>query len=236
MDCERYKGNLSAAALGEPEPRHEAEFAAHLAVCAACRAALDDEQGLLEAIDRGVAASVAAEPTAEFAARLRRRLDQERLPTRSWFAGWVPVAAGALAILALVALWLARRPPILPGTEPPRTAGRQQGPPSEEPARAGKTPRGGRSAPPFEQAATPGGKGSAFRGKRAAAARMAVPEVLVPPGQREAVLQFYNAVGSGRVDSASLLAPPPPLEPAKLKIVPLEVAKLDSDSDRRSEP
>jgi len=30
-----------------------------------------------------------------------------------------------------------------------------------------------------------------------------------------------------RVDAASLLTPPPPLEPAPLKILPLEVASLD---------
>ncbi len=170
MDCKQYKENLAAAALGALEPRREAEFAAHLAGCAACRAALDDERRLLDAVDRGVAASVAAEPSAEFAARVRRRLDQEPQPTHSWFGGWVPATAGALAVLALVALWLARRPPVLPGTaEPPRTAAGQQRPSREEPAPAGKTPVGGRSALPVEQAATPRGKGSAIHLKRQAA-------------------------------------------------------------------
>ncbi len=225
MDCKRYKKDLAAAALGALEPRREAEFAAHLASCAACRAALGDERRLLHIIDRGVAASVAAEPSAEFAARVRRRLDQEPVPAHSWFARWVPAAAGALAVLALVALWLARRPPVLPGTaEPPRTAGGQQRPSREEPAPAEL---------PVEQAATPRGKGSAIHLKRHVAVRTARPEVLVLPGQRAAVLQFYEAVGSGRVDTASLLVPPLPLAPAKLEILPLEVAKLDLDLDRK---
>lgn len=234
MDCKRYKENLAAAALGALEPRREAEFSAHLAACAACRAALDDERRLLHIIDRGVAASVAAEPSAEFVTRVRRRLDQEPLPTHSWFVGWVPAAAGALAVLVLAALWLARRPPVLPGTaEPPRSAEGRQRPSREEPSPAGKTPGGARSALPVEQAATPRGQGSAIHLKRQVGARTARPEVLVPPGQRAAVLQFYEAVGSGRVDTALLLVPPPPLKPPKLEIAPLEMAKIDLDSDRK---
>jgi len=55
-------------------------------------------------------------------------------------------------------------------------------------------------------------------------------EVLVPPGQQEAILQLYEAVWSGRADAASLLAERGSLELVALKIAPLEVAALDLDS------
>ena len=51
MNCERYKASLTDAALGALEPARDAELRAHLADCAACRAALEKEQRLAMAID-----------------------------------------------------------------------------------------------------------------------------------------------------------------------------------------
>jgi len=198
------------------ESRRQAEFAAHLAVCAGCRAALERERRLLAAIDIAIAASVAAEPSPEFAARVRQRLEQEGLLAPLWFSSWVPAAAVAFVLVAVVVAWLAWRRPVVPGTR--------------EPASAAEVVSRARPSGPTEQSATPRGATPARGHLKQVVAQVAEPEVLVPPGQHEAVLQLYAALRSGRVDPASLVAPSAPLEPAELKIAPLEVIKLEEEA------
>jgi hypothetical protein len=52
------------------------------------------------------------------------------------------------------------------------------------------------------------------------------PEVIVPAGQREAVLRLVKALQSGRVDAASLMQPAQTGDYALLKIAPIEVKPL----------
>ncbi len=232
MACERYKVSLVDAALGALEPALEAELRAHLEHCAACCAAFDAERRLVAAIDRGVAASVAAEPSPELAVRVCQRIEAERVPARPWFAGswmehWVPAAAGALAVLALVTVWLARREPPRPGALE-WTNNVQSQHHSQSGARVPDESVRQRVLP-----LRPVGPAAGSRRPhvvRKVVVEAAEAEVLVPPGQREAILQLYEAVWSGRADAALLLAERGPLEPVALKIAPLEVAALDLDS------
>jgi len=127
MVCERYKEALTDAALGALDPQREAGLVAHLAGCALCRGALEDERRLSVAIDRGVAASLAAEPSPGFAVGVRRRLEDEPRPVRPWLSDWIPIAVGALAALALVTVWIAwRQPASLGTTQSAQTAPSQQ--------------------------------------------------------------------------------------------------------------
>ena len=231
MDCGRYKESLTDAAVGALPSRRQAELAAHLEGCGECRAALDAERRLLAAIDRAVAASLAAEPSPQFAARVRLRLAEESRPARAWLSWWIPVAAGALAVLAVVAVWLARRQPAAPGiAESARTIAGQPPPAAEAPALAGKAAPGTRSSLPIERPARPRGGVPVRRNVQPVVTGAAGLEVLVPPGQREAVLQLYEAVRRGRMDLASLFAQPAPLEPEQINIAPLQVDTLDLDS------
>ena len=77
MDCKRYKSWLSDAVAGALGPAREAELRAHVEACSDCRALLERERALFEAIDRGVQAHLAAAPSPEFAARARMRLAEE---------------------------------------------------------------------------------------------------------------------------------------------------------------
>jgi hypothetical protein len=232
MACERYKVSLADAALGELERVPEAELRAHLENCAACRTAFDAERRLVAAIDWGVAASVAAEPSPELAARVRQRIEAVRVPARPWFAGswigrWVPAAAGALVVLALVTMWLARREPARPGK--PESA---KNVPSQHHSQSGAGVPG-ESVTPRVLPVQPVGSAAGSRRPhivRKVVLKAAEAEVLVPPGQREAILRLYEAVRSGRADAASLLAERGSLEPVALKIAPLEVAALGLDS------
>ncbi len=228
MACERYKTDLIDAALGTLETRRDDELHAHLVNCPACRAALEAERRLLAAIDDGIAASVAAEPSPEFAARVRRRLEQETMRGRPWLAAWIPATAGALAILALVAVWFARREATGSGTRPSTqtTVARRQQTPDRETAAQQST------GPP--SLAIQSGYGGPERPSRTRARqgpwrRPGLPgqaEILISPGERAGVLRLYDALRSGRVDAASLPAERTPLGLTELKIAPLELAAI----------
>jgi hypothetical protein len=60
-----------------------------------------------------------------------------------------------------------------------------------------------------------------------AAANNPPAEVIVPAGQREAVLRLVNALRTGRVDAASLMRTSQPGNVAPLAIAPLEVKPLN---------
>ena len=155
MDCKRYKSWLSDAVAGALGPAREAELRAHVEACSDCRALLERERALFEAIDRGVQAHLAAAPSPEFAARARMRLAEEaarpskyglnagsRLGTwlapRFWprfgLATSVPAAAAALLAFAVLTVWLARRPASHRPTSPQAVAQKDSAPRAQLPA------------------------------------------------------------------------------------------------------
>jgi hypothetical protein len=232
MGCERHEEELIALAFGALDAPREKELRAHLEVCVSCRAAFDEQQRLVDAIDQGVAASVSASPAPDFLARVRQRIAAEPAPRASWWQiarpAWVPIAAGALATVAVV-VWFAQR-----------------GPDSHHgPADAGIL-TASRTSPPVERPRLSGASGAAdlrrpsalgsSRTAQAAPVRAGVrplhrtdPPVIVPPGQREAVLQLYAAIWSGKTDGTPLAAPPAVRDVPELKIAPLVVPALGGE-------
>ena len=67
-----------------------------------------------------------------------------------------------------------------------------------------------------------------------------VPEVIVQPGQMEAVMQFAQMLNSGQIDGAKLLADlkaaDQPLEVQPLEIKPLVIAPLETPKPTNGEP
>jgi hypothetical protein len=109
MACEEYESSLIHAALGESLP---VEAAAHLKGCAVCQAFLAEQKDLADVVDGVLQAAAATEPSVDFIARVRRRVDQERVEGR--FA-WRMVAWATLApVLVGVAIGLWRRPQVEP--------------------------------------------------------------------------------------------------------------------------
>ncbi len=229
MGCERYKESVVEAALGAIPPRQRAELDAHLTGCSDCRAALERQRRLLTAIDAGLAAQFAGEPSPEFAVRVRQRVEQEQAPGNA-LQGWIAVAAGALAVLVLVAVWFGRPSP----TKVPKSGlarGIQVAPSQGQHASVALTaPTPEQSAPSGRQVPTHSAAGRGLRLTGPLAASSAVPEVLVPAGQQEAVLRLYAVLQSGRVDAALLLAPHAPLKTAELNIPLLELDELRWES------
>jgi len=225
MACERYIGWLDDAALGVLPPSCEAELRAHLGACAACRVELERAGRLQTAIRLGIEASLAAELSRDFAARLSRRMAEESSHSRVWLSGWKIAAAGAVGMLALVGVWRAHRggPSVETAvrTEAPGNRVQRQGPRLAQPPGAGS--RAALAVPRVLAQRHP-------HPVRSTTTRPKEPEVLVPAGQWLTILRFQEAVWSGRVDVSSLRKESgKPVELEELKIPPLELAELDAE-------
>jgi hypothetical protein len=235
MPCEKYSGRMKAliadAALGALSPQREADLRAHIADCASCRGAFDAAQAVYSAIDRGLASLVATAPSPQFELRLRARLAAEATPSRArqFWPAWAPVAAGALAVAALlfVALLLNSPRHVAPNATP-HIANRLQPNPATPPALGSPTvalamnpPRQLTPAPhsPREHAGSP-----VRRVARRAPTHPTEPEVLVEPGQFAAIRAYANAINSGIIDSNQVLAAQQQLR------MPLDIAPLDIES------
>ncbi len=224
MACERYTDRLEDAALGALDPARDAELSAHVSTCRECRAGLERERLLVAAMEQGIVASVAGDPSPEFVARLRRRLAEEAARPRFGFAGWVPVAVPVVALAALAIVLLAPRP-----SRPPANSAK-----TREPAETGRAERAASPLSPGARNEHP----AVRKGLRKATPRRGPnvgnePEVVVEKGEWDAVVKFYDAVWNRRVDASTVargtqagdIPGPKPLE-----VAPLEIAMLDSGS------
>lgn len=111
MACKKYAGWMSASAAGALRDVDEAELRAHVAGCLACRGEWEAIRALVAAVDRGIEAMVAGEPSPQFAARLRARIAREPEPTAWPLLTWPRFAVGALVAAAmLLAVWMVRAP------------------------------------------------------------------------------------------------------------------------------
>lgn len=237
MACERYRGALTAVAAGEPATAY-AE--AHLASCEACRAELHALRRALAVADAEMADLAAAEPSPGLAARIRQAVDVSEtggpaLTEGPWLAlrfGWLwPAMAAAATLLVALAVVLGR------GTGPtpePRVAADLARPrPAETPVavhpREPVIPRDSGLASPEGSAGTadPSSPGTDVAPRDD---RSPEPEVLVPPGETEALLRFAADVRPRVVSSDSLLVADisrPLTEPKGVDIQPLVIVPLD---------
>lgn len=251
--CEEYGDWMIDAALGALAPERECAFAAHIAQCEPCRKAYEQARQFAVAIDRGVESLVAGEPSPQFAARLRMRIADEQPTSRFAWLTWKPAAALALASILAVAgiVWIARHHnstrnaiPFARAIAAVRTA------PSQVSSAA--TPHSGtqvnsqtRSSLSARAPAEPGRTGSppAVQPRRVAVARLvlrrhadpranspAEPEVIVPPGQVEAVMQLAAAIRSGRIDGKELLTAQKQMEQ------PLKIESIDIPPVAKPQP
>jgi hypothetical protein len=253
MACERYKARLIEEALA---PGGDAELSAHLPGCPDCRSELGRQRELQSRITGSIAAMVAAQPSPALLARVRQQIDAEESPRRSAWMQWA-ISGVAAASLAGFAIWFAGHAlsrQSVPGPQPVQTAGRTPTPQVSavnQAARGSASPANasGRVAvekhaanhstqvraksPRLAQVAA---AHDAVRAATSPAGGAAKFNVIIPPGQREAVLRLVAAMQSGRVDVAGLLKDTEqqqmiPLEIAPIKITPLEEKKANGQTD-----
>ncbi|HLW99569.1 MAG TPA: hypothetical protein VKR82_13055 [Candidatus Acidoferrales bacterium] len=229
MACERFEKALIEEAIA---PGGDVKLASHLANCADCRKELALQRELQERITAGVGALVAEGPSPVLLARVRHQIAAEGA-ARAF--PWLQWATAGLAIAACALLWYAFRPQAqvrTPQVQSVNAPGQIQPSTQQVPvlaAPAGKQPN--RVEHRLAVSHRPKNEISAVTVAKNIPARN--PEVIVPPGQREAVLRLVNALQSGRVDAASLLKPVQSGEFALLKIAPIEVKPLVAEESKQ---
>jgi hypothetical protein len=212
-------------AAGAPAP---AGVELHLAACEACRAELRALRRALAVVDGELAGLLAAEPSPGMAARIRQAVAESAVAP-AWRFGWLWPAAAVAATLAVVLVaWPRRGPePVAPVASEVRPGGPAAVRPATipEPARPEPLARTAEA----ETGIRPAAALTSPRRARVAPAE-AAPEVLVPPGEAEALVRFAAHLRTRVVSPDSLLvadlsAPLP--EPKGVEIRPLEIVPLD---------
>ncbi len=203
MDCRQYQDALNAAALGAVAGADVQAFRLHLEVCENCRREFVAKREFLGVIDRNLQMQFGPVPSADFNARLRRRIAAEPKSAFSALPGWWPVLAGAAALLALLVIFHFHRAntpqssavntvrnSASPGLQPAQTTSENP----DEPRHAASTaaPR-----PPETPLLHP-----------VVAIQTASPPLKVRINRQElyATIRFTQAVADGRIDAAPLLS------------------------------
>jgi len=222
MSCERYRDALADVAVGSPAP---GGVESHLAGCEACRAELGMLRRALDLADEEMAGLRSAEPSPELAVRIRQAVtDSDEAP--AWRFGWLWPAVAVAATLAVALVAWPRR-----GPEPGAPVGSSARVESPAPALPTMPREPARPALTATASATVVPPAASRRSPRPRAPREeAAPEVLVPPGEAEALLRFAAHLQTRVVSPDSLLvadlsAPLP--EPKGVEIQPLEIVPLD---------
>jgi len=217
---------MTSAAADELPENRRTELENHVRECAACRQKFQRVRTLMEAIDLGVTAQSAAEPSPRLMEQVRQRVRNEAPVVPWWNARWVPAVACAAVLIVAASVW----------TLWPRTRARHELTASSAAPSPIQAVRPAAVVTTAKPRITPERRGSMValaRPARKLSARRQprvpeVPEVIVQPGQMEAVMQFAQALNSGQIDGAKLLAD---LKAADqpLEIKPLETPELAGD-------
>jgi hypothetical protein len=235
MACEGFETRLIKRVLADTDPA----LTAHLAQCADCRAELVAQTELQQRITNGISAMVADEPSLALLTRVRAEISSMEAPRSARWMQWAFTGVMVTAF-AIVAMWMIGRPsarmngmanlPMQTATSTPASATPIQVAPQEilhskptiarehhsmRSASHGDEPR---IVPPTLRIPPP---------VMTVAANNSSSEIIVPAGQREAVLRLVNALRTGRVDAASLIRTTQQGEVAPLAIAPLEVKPLN---------
>ena len=237
MSCERNAKPLADVAAGRaPSPGLQA----HLDGCSACRAELALLREALALADRALRDLASAEPAPELQARIRQAAAAAAAgsPARRWSTARWAFAAGCAALVVAVVLagwsggWWSTGGPRTAATSPqPDTSPRNlpaatQPAPTASPAPvrtertlSGRSSREARGAVPVR------------RHGAAPVPRRAEPEVLVDPGQQNALARLVAVAHRPDVKLQGLAAAGQPSadlnDPADIEIKPLEIVPLD---------
>lgn len=204
--CIPFRQQMPDAASASLSDSIFAAFNAHLRDCAGCRDEFRRVQTLLQAIDRTLSASLAAEPSPKLAASVRQSIAVQPHGAAAWrrWSAWA-TAAGACAVLAIL-LFVARTPR---KPKPPLHDSATGQPSASSTSKLTTHPILHESI----HAATlsPRPRKPAFRLARHTSPRPSneitgEAEIIVEPGQMQAILQLVAATQTGKVNGADLFA------------------------------
>jgi hypothetical protein len=206
-----------------------ADVQAHLGNCASCRSFLEEEQLLNASIDAGVRRTANAPVPALFLQRFEARLAQEAPATRSWNVTWVYVAAAAaliVSVLPILRTRLAKEPVASPS---PQAQVAKQPAPEANPLVERQIARALPQEPHRTKQALPPQSPSSPH-----------PEVLVPPGEREAFGRFLSDLNGSESLAVALVKPvavqheqaTKPVQTPEIQIAALAVQPLEDRDEK----
>lgn len=245
--CGRVRGWMADAATGSLSETRRGEFEKHIGDCAGCRAEFARMENLLGRIEQNLSAEFSVEPSSRLLANVRQSIAAEPQRSTSWvgghrrFAAAVACTAFASVLLAVIVLQRTNQPTRHYVSHTP-VAGSASARIPVPPARVTAVPGDSTSAenvPPRAPAHARSSK------PRFAVARQELPpnprrhntepEVIVQPGQMQAILQFVAEMGRGKINGAAIengiQESQKPLE-----IKPLEIAPLDASASSSEAP
>lgn len=235
--CGKVRGWMADAASGSLSESRRGEFEAHIGDCAACRAEFQRTEKLLGKIDQNLRAALAVEPSPQLLANVRQSIAAEPQRSRRWLTRNVWVTAGASAALAvlLIAVMLHRRNSPQPSYAPRPVIA------NAAPAHAPAAPSHGTSVeniPLRPSTRVHSSKPQLAVARQELATnprRHAEPEVIVQPGQMQAILQFVAETRDGKINGGEIeegiKAAEKPLGIKPLDIAPLETSQGDKNED-----
>ncbi len=246
MACPEYEEKLSEAALlatsgalevSNSVARADENLARHLKGCASCGVAFDQRRGFLAEMDRGVTALVSAQPSAALISRVRQEIAVVSVARdkNGWRWAGTRVAVAAAAVLAI---FFVMRPNIRRQSSP--ISGVLSN--AAQPLKASpKLASENNVADTGNSVATTAYSRTERRQRHVSfreAAKSVLPpsptfEVIVPPGQREAVLRFSRAMREYSIDGGQLIAGSNEevTGPAPLALAPLSIILLDEPKE-----
>lgn len=237
-NCRQVRKWMPDAAVGSLSAACRDDLDLHLRNCTSCQEEFQKMQRLLHAIDDGVSASIATGPSPQLVANIRQVIAQQAEDAHSLFwwqrHRWL-MTTGACAALALM-LFVVRV--LVTPNRPIPTPAPQSLIASTEPPAVRVTPPSRAPAVESTKSATPPHSLSAVARRSSTlmsdSARSKVPEVIVEPGQMQAILHFATAMQRGQIDGAGFLADQrkmsEPLEIKPLAIAPLKIEPLNADA------
>jgi len=228
MPCKHYKDALIEAAASGTEP--QGELRVHLAGCADCRGALEQEQSLFSSIDAGLRVAANTDVPASLLPRVRARLDEAVAPQRRWLQ---PLTFAAASVAIALAIFLFARPHhSRPDSQAKQTA---QIPVSETPVKNAYPQNSG----PTTQIVSSNASNSkaADRPTFLRPVASSQPEVLVPPDEREAFARFVAVLGERREVAIALVTPAPQAKdrPASLELLQINELEIKPLAGTESE-
>jgi hypothetical protein len=226
MPCKHFKEALIEAAASGAEPR--VDLRSHLAECADCRAAFEQERTLFASIDASLHITANAEVPTSLLPSVRVRLDVEATPQRRWNQLLV-FAAASVALAFAIFLFArphhsgpdnqAKRTPQIPVSEAPTTNGHGQNPVA-----------GTQIVSSNANHARPRGH-STLLGPVASSQ----PEVLVPADEREAFARFIARLRERGEVAVALVAPATPTKDDSANLERLQIDRLEVKPLARAE-
>lgn len=241
--CGRVRGWMADAISGLLSDSQRSEFEKHIGDCAACRAEFQRTEKLLGKIDQNLRAALAVAPSPQLLANLRQSIAAEPQRSASWFGGHYRFAAAvacsafAAVLLAVIVLHRANRP-VTNFAPHPKIV-------NSAPAHVTAAPSHSTSAesiplrpPAHARLSKPRLAVARHELLRNPRHHSTEPEVIVQPGQMQAILQFVAQTRKGEIDGVKIeegiQAAQKPLEIKPLEIAPLETSEGDTNGDSAS--